>query len=800
MTKRRKKKRGIVSFKGIIIAVIILVLIIFGTGMGVFFSYVKDAPEFDPVKLRASETSFVYDEDGQIIAELHGEQNRVPVNIEKVPEHLKNAFIAIEDQAFYKHRGINIRSILGAAITDIVHGGYHRGASTITQQLIKNSFLSSDKTLKRKAQEAWLAIQLERHYTKEQIFEFYLNQIYFGHASYGVESAAQTFFGKSVEELNLAESAMLAGVPKSPSLYSPYLNFENAKGRQEIVLNAMTDLGYITKEEAEKAKKEEINLVGLKNAKADYKAPFFTDYVILEVVELLQKELGLSEEQAYDKIYREGLRIYTTVDLNVQKTAENVLADPNNYPYTANDKNENPQPQAAAVVIEPQTGHIKAMVGGREHLQKLGFNRAHQAYRQPGSAFKPIVVYTGAIDMGFTAASVVDDSPVSYRAGDGKWWSPENYTRDFKGLTTIRKAIADSVNVVAVKVLDTLGVDRGIDYAQKLGIKSLVLSGDRNDRQLSIALGGITKGVTPLELASAYGTLANEGVHVEPTAVLKIIDKSGKVLIDNKPEQWSAVSSQVAYIITDMLRSVVTEGTGTRLASFPVPVAGKTGTTTDNKDVWFAGYTPNYAAVVWIGHDEPTPMKNVAGGYQPALMWKAIMTEAHKGISSSKFERPGGIVGPIPVCRDSGQLPTELCYKDQRGNRIRNEYFIKGTEPTATCSVHIEEMIDTSTGLLATPYCPEELVEPRVFIQRPEPYKASSSGKIPLDAKYEPPTSPCDVHLHGQHQDDWYDEEVGSDFEDYESQGEGNNGNNNDDDFPDNNGNDESDNHNVNLN
>jgi penicillin-binding protein 1A len=748
MTKIRKRKQKTISFQSIAIVLVTLIVISFGAGLGLFFYYVKDAPVFDPKKLKPSETSFVYDQDKQLIAELHGEQNRVPVDIKKVPDNLKYAFISVEDQAFYKHKGVNIRSILGAAITDIVRGGYRRGASTITQQLVKNSFLSPDKTLRRKAQEAWLAIQLERHYTKEQILEFYLNQIYFGHTSYGVESASQTYFGKSVDELTLAESAILAGIPKSPSLYSPYLNFDKAKERQEIVLNTMVNVEHITQEEAEKAKAEEIALVGLKNAKADYKAPFFTDYVIQELVGLLQKELGLSEDEAFNKIYREGLKIYTTVDLNVQKTAERVLADSKNYPYTSKDKNDNPQPQAAAVAIQPETGHIKAMVGGREHMQRLGFNRAHQAFRQPGSAFKPIVVYTGAVDMGFTPATVVDDSPVSYQSGSGKRWTPENYTRDYKGLTTIRKAIADSVNVVAVKVLENLGVDRGIDYAQKLGIKNLVLSGNKNDRQLSLALGGITKGVSPLELVSAYGTLANQGMYVEPTAILKVIDKSGRTIIDNKPEQCPAISEQVAFIITDMLRSVVTQGTGTRLAGFPAPVAGKTGTTSDNKDVWFVGYTPHLATVVWMGHDEPMRMKNVAGGYQPALMWKQIMLEAHKNLPSKIFRRPGGVVGPISVCIDSGHLPSELCYKDQRGSRVRGEYFIKGTEPTSVCNVHIEHMIDTTTGLLASPYCPEEVVEPRVFIQRPVPYNSSPAGKIPLDAKYEAPTSSCNVHLH----------------------------------------------------
>ncbi|WP_422445437.1 transglycosylase domain-containing protein [Thermoanaerobacterium sp. DL9XJH110] len=743
MAKRRRKT---LTLQNIVLLFFFVLFVSFGAGLGIFFSYLKDAPAFDPNKLKPSETSFVYDKDGRVIAELHGEQNRIPVSIDQVPEHLKNAFIAVEDQYFYKHKGINFRSILGALWTDIVRGGYHRGASTITQQLVKNAFLTPDKTLKRKAQEAWLAIQLERHYTKDQILEFYLNQIYFGHSAYGVESAAQTYFGKSVDKLDLAEAAMLAGIPKSPHTYSPYLNFDKAKERQAVVLNTMVEMGFITRDQAEKAKNEKLNLVGLKKGKADYKAPFFTDYVVQELASQLQKEFGLSEDEAYDKIYNEGLKIYTTVDMKIQEAAEKALADPKNYPYTKYDKNGNPQPQAAAVVIDPHTGYIKAMVGGREHQQKLGFNRAFQAYRQPGSAFKPIAVYTGAIDMGFTAATVIDDSPVYYPAGSGKQWSPKNYTNDYKGLTTIRKAIADSVNVVAVKVLSSIGIDRGIEYAQKLGIKSLVLTGPKNDRQLTIALGGLTKGVTPLELAAAYGTLANQGTHVEPVAILKVLDKNGRTLIENKPEQWPAVSKQVAFIMTDMLRSVVTEGTGKRLASLPFPVAGKTGTTSDSKDVWFVGYTPQLVAVVWMGHDDPTPMSHVAGGYQPALIWKQIMTVAQKDLPRMNFERPDGIVGPINVCLDSGNLPTELCYKDPRGPRVRGEYFIKGTEPTTFCNVHVEKLIDVSTGLLATPYCPPELVQKRVFIQRPKPYTVSPKGQIPLDAKYEAPVEYCNIH------------------------------------------------------
>lgn len=772
--KNKKNKQRVFSFRNIILFFLLIVIIGFGAGLGVFLSYIKDAPTFDPGKLKPSETSLVYDSKERVIAELHGEQNRIPVSLDKIPKDLVDAFIAIEDQHFYSHKGVNIRSIIGAVITNLQHGGIKRGASTITQQLVKSAFLSPEQALKRKAQEAWLAVQVERHYTKNQIMEFYLNQIYFGHTAYGVESAADVYFGKDVEDLNLAECAMLAGITKGPEYYSPYLNFDRAKERQEIILNTMAELGSISKEEAEAAKKEELHLVGLKNAKADYKAPYFTDYVIRDLAAQLQKELGLGEDEAYKKIYTEGLKIYTTVDMEVQQAAEKALANSKNYPYTKEDQNGVSQPQAAAVIVDPTTGHIKALVGGREHQSKLGFNRASQAFRQPGSTFKPIVAYTAAVDMGYTPATVVDDSPVSYPSGSGTTWSPKNYTNNFKGLTTIRKAIADSVNIVAIKVFNDIGIDRGIEYAQKLGIKNLVLTGNRNDRQLSTALGGITKGVTPLELASAFGTLANEGTHVEPVAILKVIDKSGRTVLENKPEQWNAVSKQVAYIVTDMLCSVVKEGTGWRVKDFPFPVAGKTGTTSDDKDVWWVGYTPHLVGVVWMGHDEPTTMRNVAGGYQPALIWKQIMSVAHQGLPKKNFSRPEGIVGPISICIDSGMLASELCAKDQRGSRIRSEYFIKGTEPTSTCNIHEEHLIDTSTGLLATPDCPEELVESKVFINRPA-YTPSPKGQIPLDVKYKPPTEYCDVHKFGfdveepikdNHDDDDDDDNYIDDFED----------------------------------
>ncbi|MDK2835476.1 MAG: penicillin-binding protein [Thermosediminibacterales bacterium] len=747
MPKKNKKKK-VKVFKAFFIAFIITCFILAGAGAGLLVSWLKDTPPFDPEQLKPSETSFVFDSSNKQIAELHAEENRVIVPLEKIPEHLQNAFIAIEDKQFYNHPGINIKAILAALYTDMIHGEFKRGASTITQQLVKNAFLHPEKTIKRKLQEAWLSIQIERKYTKKEILEFYLNQIYFGHSANGVEAASKIFFGKHVWDLNLAESAMLAGITRNPGIYSPYINFKNAKARQEVVLDEMVESGFISKEEAEIAKNMEIKLAGIKNAKPSYKAPYFVDHVIRQSVDILKQKYNISDDEAFNKLYHGGLRIFTTVDMKLQQAAEKVLEDPKNYPESKPDKKGIPQPQAAIAVIDHRTGEIKALVGGRKHENKLGLNRATQSYRQPGSSFKPIAVYTPAIALGMTPATVIDNAPIAYPQPDGSVWPPENYNGRFDGLTTIRRAIELSVNVVAVKVLDKIGIDRGIEYAQKLGIHSLVLKGRRNDKGLSaLALGGLTKGVTPLEMASAYGTLANKGIHIEPFAVSKITDKNGRLIYEHTPQKWVAVSEQVAYIMTDMLRGVVKRGTAWRLASLDFPVAGKTGTTTDSKDIWFVGYTPHLTAAVWMGYDEPTPMKNVAGGKQPALIWKQVIEVAYKDLPKDEdFIKPDKIIGPINVCAQSGKLPTDLCAKDPRGSQVIQEIFIKGTEPHEYCDVHVELEVCSDTNLLATEHCPLDKVKKKVFIKRKEPYVPAEDGRIPVDAKYEVPLEYCNIH------------------------------------------------------
>ncbi|HHY14361.1 MAG TPA: penicillin-binding protein, partial [Thermoanaerobacterales bacterium] len=498
-----------------------------------------------------------------------------------------------------------------------------------------------------------------------------------------------------------------------------------------------------------------------------YQAPFFVDHVIRETVNLLKNEYDITSDEAFNKIYNDGLRIYTTVNMTIQKKAEKVMADSNNFPKTTTDSSNTPQPQGAFVLIDHSNGHIKALVGGRQHEKRLGLNRATQSYRQPGSSFKPVSVYSAAIEMGYTAASVVDDSPVVYNS-----WAPENQNRRFNGLVTVRRAIENSINVVAVKILDNIGINRGIEYAQKLGINSLITEGSRNDHNLpAMALGGLTKGTTPLEMCSAYSTLANKGVYIEPRAIIKIADKEGRTLIEPIQEQRVAINEQTAFIITDMLKGVIKRGTGWRLAGFPFPAGGKTGTTDDSKDIWFIGYTPYYSGAVWIGHDEPAKMTNVAGGLQPALIWKQVMETAHKGLSVKDFQKPNNIIGPIKVCSTSGLLPTELCEHDPRGSQVISEYFIKGTEPTDFCDIHVMEDICSESGLLTTEFCPKSDIETGIYIQRKIPFVPAKNGRVPLDAPYEAPKEYCDIH-------NQFSEEYPVDFENGSSINEEN-------DFPD---------------
>ena len=594
------------------ICTLLFILIVAGGGCGFISATLSNLPDVSNV--RPSASSQIYDVHGNLITTVHSTENRLPVPINEVPKELQDAFVATEDSRFYSHHGIDPIGILRAIWVNVVHSGVSEGGSTITQQLARNAFLSQDRTLKRKISEALLALKIEQHYTKQEILEMYMNQIYFGQGAYGVQSAAHVYFGKDVRDLTLAQCAMLAGLPQSPNYYSPFNNLEAGKKRQAVVLGQMVKYGYLTQDKADAAREADLGLVAKQEqTHENNNASYFINYVIAQI----------SEKYGDDAIYKDGLKIYTTLDMDAQNAA---VAAMQNLPTMYTDQNGLHQPQGAIVAMNPHNGYIVAMVGGRGDD---AFNRASQAERQPGSAMKPFV-YLAAIQSGKTPGSIVDDSPVDFNG-----WRPQNYERNYEGNITYRYALQHSRNVPAVKIADEVGMSKIIDLAKKMGITTLT----DEDNNLSTALGGLTHGVSPLEMAEAYGVLANGGVKVQPTAIIKIVDRNGQVVEENSIQEKRVVEEKDAAIITDMLESVITGGTGGN-AAIGRPAAGKTGTTDDEKDAWFVGYTPDLVAAVWIGDDYGSETLGITGGSTPAVMWRQFMSAALANTPASDFNVP----------------------------------------------------------------------------------------------------------------------------------------------------------------
>lgn len=601
---------------------IALCLVVFaGLGFGYIFAAYQSLPAVGN-NMRPAVSSQVFDSHGRLITTLHSDQNRLPIDINKVPQNLQNAFIAAEDNRFYEHIGIDPIGIFRAIFANLTNRGIAQGGSTITQQLAKNAFLSQEQTLKRKIQEAMLALEIEHKYSKKEILEMYMNQIYFGQGAYGIQTAAKTYFNKDVNELTLTQCAMLAGLPKSPNYYSPFNNLNEAKKRKNVVLDQMVKYGYVSAAEAEDAKNQDLGLSKSHQSKEADEYASFIDYVSQQV----------AKKYGDDALYKEGLKIYTTMDVDKQHAAVRAMRNlPNNY----TDENGLTQPQAAIVSIDPKTGHILAMVGGRG---QDSFNRASMAVRQPGSAFKPFV-YLTALQHDMTPDTTMDDQPVTYGS-----WSPKNAGGSYSGTMTLSDALAHSVNTIAVQLADKVGTKNIIANAKKMGITTL----DAKDDNLAMALGGLTKGVTPLEMASAYGTFANKGVHVKPTAIVKILDRDGNVLedastLEKEETKTRVMSEREAYEMTTMLEGVIDHGTGTA-AAIGRPAAGKTGTTDDNKDAWFVGYTPDIVTAVWIGDDTGShSLGEIYGGTIPAEIWKDYMSSATSDESGGDFSAPSGM-------------------------------------------------------------------------------------------------------------------------------------------------------------
>lgn len=627
----RKKKKSGWGRAARIISYFCLVAFILMAGIGCGFVTAtlntrEDISDINPVA-----SSHVYDIKGREITSIHAEENRVPVRLSSIPKELQDAFVCIEDHRFDEHFGVDPWGILRAAVANILGGSVREGGSTITQQLAKNAYLTQERTLQRKIQEIFLAVKLERKYTKDEILEMYLNQIYFGQGAYGVEAAALTYFGKPASQLTLNECAMLAGVPKSPNYYSPFHREGNiwpAQERMMMVLDAMEKFGRPAKKRMyshtliSEAKEAPIKLRDVKNGE-QAEASYFIDYALQELI--------ANPKFGADAVYMNGLKIYTTIDLDIQRYAEQAIK--NNLPLYSK-YNGIQQPQAALVAIDPHNGYIKAMVGGRGTDQ---FNRAVLAVRQPGSAMKPFV-FAAALIENFTSDTIIEDSPM--KVGD---WEPENYNRDFSGKVPLRTVATFSLNVPTVRIAQAVGMGKIVDLAEKMGITTLVREDRINDMNLASSLGGLTRGVTPLEITSAFGIFANYGVHVPARGIIKVCDRNDNVLYESEAAPVTVFSEEIATEMNDLLQAVVLSGTGTG-ANIGRPVAGKTGTTSDYLDAWFVGYTPDLVTGVWIGCDDNEDLDGMTGGALPASVWQIFMSAATDGMPVKHFEGSRRIV------------------------------------------------------------------------------------------------------------------------------------------------------------
>lgn len=626
--------------------VVIMVICVAGAGAGFLLSITGTLPDVSQT-LSPAASSQIYDCKGRLITTVHAEQNRLPVKLSETPKELQNAFIAAEDIRFYKHHGIDPIGIARAVVSNIRHrDATGQGGSTITQQLARNAFLTQEQTLKRKLLEAVLAVEIENKYTKAEILEMYMNQIYFGQGAYGVQTASHVYFGKDVKDLNLAQCAMLAGLPNSPNYYSPFHNLQAAKYRQGVVLDQMAKYGYITQEQADEAKAQDLGLVKPGSNQDNNKvASYFVNYVVQQV----------SDKYDSSAIYKEGLKIYTTLDLDMQKDAENAVNK--DLPKGTKNAKGITQPQGALLAIETKTGDVKAMVGGRGEDQ---FNRATQMYRQPGSAFKPFT-YVTALEKGMSPNMMLDNSAVSFAGG----WSPKNYGHTTGGPVTMTEALVKSMNIPTINLANKVGMSNVIKTAEKCGITSLVDSGKYSDNNLSASIGGLSKGVSLWDMAQAYSVFANNGQLIKPRVILKIEDRNGNILEDHTGESDAeqVLDANAVARLNVMLQQAVMRGTG-RNAYFGRPLAGKTGTTNGAHDAWFVGYTPNMVTAVWIGDDTSTNA-GYTGGTIPAIIFRDFMSQATASQSASSFNIPASIQGELAKAQNEAKAADQQAQGDE---------------------------------------------------------------------------------------------------------------------------------------
>ena len=784
-----RKKFTVIFCKALLVCFLALLVIGGCAGVGILKGIIDAAPDIDDIDpTPTGYLSVVLDDAGNETATLVASgSNRVYVTLDEIPLDMQHAFVAIEDERFYEHNGIDIKGIIRAGLTGITSGHFSQGASTITQQLLKNNVFegwtdeSWSEKVERKIQEQYLAIQLTKVKSKEWVLENYLNSINLGQNTLGVQAASRRYFGKDVSELTLSESAVIAGITKNPSRYNPVSYPEENAKRQKLVLKNMKEQGYITDKEYEDALADDvysrIQQVNVEYAETDPNS-YFVDALIDQVVQDLVEKKGYTDTQAYKAIYNGGLTIESTQNMAMQQICDEEANNPENYAgdveysfsyrLTVNKadgttenyseqtmlayyQHSNPnyginfssqeeaqaaidaykaeimgegdtipeggesviftlQPQAAMTIIDQSTGEVKAIVGGRgDKTGSRTLNRATDTTRQPGSTFKVLAAYAPALDTaGMTLATVQDDAPFTYANGT----SLRNYDDTYRGFTTLRYAITKSINVVTVKTLTDISPQVGYDYLENFGFTTL----DQKDIVQSLALGGITNGVTNLELTAAYATIADGGTYTRPRFYTRILDHDGNVLLDNTAETHTVLKETTAWLLTDAMKDVVSVGTGGRAAFDGMAIAGKTGTTTKNRDALFAGFTPYYTCVVWCGYDDNSPQNKSGQTNTPKLLWRNVMERIHENLEYKDFTQPDGIV-TATVCKKSGKLAVEgLCDCDPRGSMVETEYFAAGTEPTEVCDHHISATICTASGMLANEFCPVENRQTSVYI------------------------------------------------------------------------------------
>ncbi len=651
----RKKKKIFSVITLVILIPLSLLIMVVCAGVAVYSYLSYNLPQLYSLDdYKPALVTEVYSRRGELIGEFFTER-RYFVKLSGVSPVLIKALIAAEDAQFFEHTGINYWSILRAALINLLSMEIKQGGSTITQQITKSLLLTPEKSFVRKAKEAILARRIETFLSKNDILTLYMNQIYFGHGAYGVEAAARTYFGKFAAQLNLAEAALLAGLPKAPSYYSPLRYLERAKQRQRYVLERMQEQRYITAAERAEAEKAPLQFKQQENINIS-QAPYFTEYIR----QIIEKKYGSKG------LYESGLHIETPLDVTMEKAAEEALRNGlEEYEKREKRLQSEKKVEGALVCIEPATGYIRALVGGRDFLNTQ-FNRVVQAQRQPGSAFKPII-YAAALDKGYTPASIIVDSPVSFRMSRNKIWEPQNYDKKFMGPITLRTALTLSRNVATVKILQDIGINYAIQYARKFGIDT------SSNQGLSLALG--TPNITLLDLVQAYGVFCAQGVRAESIAITRITDRNGTVIEEHTPRLSQAISPQTAYLMTSLLQSVVSEGTGRKVSALNRPCAGKTGTTNDFRDAWFLGYTPQLVTGVWVGYDDNTELgKRESGGVVAAPIWLTFMQKVLKDDPVRVFEVPDGVTF-IKMNSGADDLP------NSPGGKIFFECFKEGTAP-----------------------------------------------------------------------------------------------------------------------